>query len=331
MFANVTSFAALTVPFHDHRGVDVVVVLAKATFVKRGSTLVLADEQMPVRLSDVPTDPSAVEEGRESSLRYPSDVGGERPGADIVVVGSAISPRPVTSVDVAVRAPGRQMSLRVHGERVFYKGALGLEIGPSAVFERAEITYERAYGGTSRDGSIIDWRNPAGRGVHAKANELDGTPAPCIEDPAHPLEGARAAIPVGFGAIAMWWLPRRNLMGTADAAWQAERMPLPPLDFDPRFYQVAHPSLQMERPLQAGDVIAAHGLCQEGLFQITVPELHLIAHLRRTSAPAVSVRLILDTALVEPEQSRVELTFRRVVPLGRGATLLREVRLDVDA
>lgn len=331
MFANATSFAALAVPFQDQRGADVVVVLAKATFFRRGGRLALADEQVPVRLSDAPTDPGAVEAGRESSLRYPSDVGGSKPGADVVVVGNAISARAVTSVDVAVRAPDRQVSLRVHGERVFYQGALGLKIGPAAAFERAPITYERAYGGASRDGSIIDWRNPVGRGVHAKASELDGAPAPGIEDPAHPLEGARASIPVGFGAIATWWLPRRGLMGTADAAWQAERMPLPPLDFDPRFYQVAHPSLQMDRHLQPGDLIAAHGLCEEGLFQITVPELRLIAHVRRADAPPVSLPLVLDTALLEPESARLELTFRRVLPLGRGATLLREVRLDVDA
>lgn len=331
MFANATSFAALAVPYQDHRGADVVVVLAKATFVMRGARLALANEQVPVRLSDAPTDPGAVAEGRESSLRYPSDAGGDKPGADIVVVGNAISPRAVTSVDVAVRAPDRRMSLRVHGERVFYQGALGLKIGPAAAFERAAITYERAYGGTSTDGSIIDWRNPVGRGVHVKASELDGAPAPSIEDPAHPLEGARAAIPVGFGAIATWWLPRRGLMGTADAAWQAERMPLPPLDFDPRFYQVAHPSLQMDRHLLPGDLIATHGLCEEGLFQITVPDLRLTAHVRRTDAPPAALPLVLDTALLEPESARIELTFRRVLPLGRGATLLREVRLDVDA
>jgi hypothetical protein len=331
MFANATSFAAQAVPFHDHRGADVVVVLAKATFVQRGAALALADEQIPVRLRDVPTDPAAVEAGRESSVRYPSDVGGAKPGADIVVVGSAVATRPVLSVDVAVRAPGRQMALRVHGERVFYRGALGLEIGPSAPIEQAAVTYERAYGGASRDGSIIDWRNPVGRGVHRSASELDGAPAPCIEDPAHPIDGARAAIPAGFGAIATWWLPRRDLHGTADAAWQAERMPLPPLDFDPRFNQVASPSLQMERPLQPGDVLAAHGLCKEGLFQITIPDLRLVAHLRRAAAPPVSLPLVLDTALLEPASSRIELTFRLVVPLGRGATLLREIRLDVDA
>ena len=331
MFSNATSFSALAVPFQDERGASVVVVLAKATFLKRGQKLVLADEQVPVRLNDVPTDPLAVEEGRESSIRYPSDVGGEKPGADIVVVGSAVSAKPVASLDVAFRAPGRAMSLRVHGERVFYKGALRLKMSPGAPFERAAISYERAYGGKSKDGSLIDWRNPVGHGVHKAPAELDGAPAPSIEDLAHPIDGTTKATPAGFGAIAMWWLPRRELAGTMGAAWQTERMPLPPLDFDRRFYQVAHPSLQIDRPLQEGDVIATHGLCPDGLFGVKVPGLSLIAHLRRTRAPPVSLPLLLDMALLEPDAGRTELTFRRVLPLGRGDTLLREVRLDVDS
>lgn len=331
MLANATTFAALAVPFHDERGADAIVVLVKATFLKRGPRLVLADEQVPVRLNDVPTHPLAVEEGRESSVRYPGDVGGEKPGADIIVVGSAVSPKPTAQLDVAVRVLGRELSLRVHGERVFYRSALGFKIGPAAPFERAAITYERAYGGMSRDRSIIDWRNPVGHGVHRSAAELEGAPAPSIEDLAHPIGSPRDAAPVGFGAIPTWWLSRRDLAGTMDATWQAERMPLPPLDFDRRFYQVAHPSLQMDRALREGDVIATYGLCPAGLFDVTVPAIPLIAHLRRTSAPPASVPLALDTALLEPEAARVELTFRRVVPLGRGNTLLREVRLDVDA
>lgn len=330
MLTNATSFSALAVPFHDERGVEAVVLLVKATFLKRGPRLVLADEQVPVRTIDVPTDPLAVEEGRESSIRYPSDVAGEKLGADVVVVGSAVSPKPVPSLDVALRAPGRTMSLRVHGERVFYKSTLRLKIGPGAPFERAAITYERAYGGKSSDGSIVDWRNPVGRGVHRSSAELDGALAPSVEDPAHPIEGAGKAAPVGFGAIAVWWLPRRDLAGTMDATWQTERMPLPPLDFDRRFYQVAPTSLQMDRALQEGDLIATHGLCPEGLFDVTIPALPLVAHLRRAGAPPVSLPLVLDTALLEPEAGRVELTFRRVVPLGRGHTLLREARIDVD-
>lgn len=331
MFANATSFSALAVPYHDERGVDVVVALVKATFVRRGAKLALADEQAPVRTGDVPTDPAAAVERRESSVRYPSDVGGEKVGADIVVVGSAVSAKPVPSLDVAVRAPGRTVSLRVHGERVFYKSALRLKLGPAAPFERAPITYERAYGGKSADGSIVDWRNPVGRGVHRSAAELDGAPAPSVEDPANPIEGAGKSVPVGLGAIATWWLPRRDRQGTMDAAWQAERMPLPPLDFDRRFYQVAPPALQMDRALQEGDLIATHGLSADGLFDVTVPALALVAHVRRSSAAPAALPMVLDTALLEPDEGRVELTFRRVIPLGRGATLLREVRLDVDA
>lgn len=329
MFWNATELAAEAVPFHDERGADVVIVLAKATFRRHPRGLALAEQQSPVRLADVPTDAAAVEAGLPSSLRYPSDVTGEKPGADIVVVGAAVSAKPVSSLDVVVRAPGRTATLRVHGERVYYKSALGLKLGQAAPFERAAITYERAYGGASRDGSVVDWRNPVGRGVHRSQAELDGAKAPCIEDPSRPIEPGREAIPVGFGAIAMWWEPRRDFMGTMDAAWRAERMPLPPLDFDRRFYHVAHPSLQLDRALREGDLLATLGLCEEGLFDVTVPALSFVAHCRFAGAPPVTLPLVLDTALLEPEDGRVEFTLRRVVPLGRGATLLREVRLDV--
>jgi hypothetical protein len=330
MLCNATGFAASAVPFLDERGVEVVVLLAKATFVKRNRELVLADEQVPIRMNDVPIDLSAVQDERESSIRYPSDVCGEKPGADIVVVGSAISRKPVTSIDVAVRAPGRTVSLRVYGERVYYKSALGIRVAPGHSFERAAITYERAYGGRSKDGSVVDWRNPVGRGVHDSVSELDLAPAPCIEDPLHPVDDAREHVPVGFGAIAMWWLPRRDFTGTMDARWQVERMPLPAFDFDRRFYQVAHPSLQLERPLHGGDMLATHGMSLDDLFDVTIPSIPIVAHLHRNRAPKVSLPMILDTALLEPEWARVEFTFRRVVPLGRGDTLLREVRIDVD-
>jgi hypothetical protein len=330
MLSNPTPYAAEAAPFFDEHGAEVVVVLAKASFLRRGDALVRAEVPSPVRLADVPMHPEAEAEGRSSSVRYPSDLGGEKPGADVVVVGSAFSPRPVHSAEVAVRAPGRTLSLRIFGERTFYKGAGGLTLGPAARFESAPVTYERAYGGVSRDGSLLDWRNPVGRGVHRSASELEGQLAPCVEDPAHPIQGTEASIPAGFGALPSWWLPRSAFAGTADEAWQRARMPLPPADFDRRFHQVACPGLQLDRPLRAGDVLATQGLCAAGLFDVTVPALALVAHVRRSDGPTLSLPLFLDTALLEPDADRVDFTFRCVVPLGRGRTLLREVRLDVD-
>lgn len=330
MLSNPTPYAAEAAPFFDERGAEVVVVLAKATFLRRGGKLLRAEAASPVRLADVPMHPEAEAAGRMSSVRYPSDLGGEKPGADVVVVGSAISPRPVQSMEVAVRLPGLTRSLRVFGERMFHHGAGGLTLSPAARFESAPVTYERAYGGASRDGSLLDWQNPVGRGVHRSASELDGQLAPCVEDPARPIQGAEASIPAGFGAIPSFWLARSRFAGTADEVWQRTRMPLPPLDFDRRFFQVASPGLQLDRPLRPGDLLATQGLTPEGLFDVTIPPLALVAHVRRSDGPTLSLPLVLDTALLEPAEERVELTFRRVVPLGRGGTLLREVRLDVD-
>jgi hypothetical protein len=330
MFANATRYAALAVPYTDERGVDVLVVLVKASFVKRDGVLRLRDEQAPIRVQDVPTDESAVAADRASSVRFPSDVTGEKVGADIVVVGDAMSAKPVTQLDVSVRAPERSLTLTVHGERVFYKGALGMKLSPAAAFQATPVTYERAYGGTSKDGVRVDWRNPAGRGVHTSSSELDGAPAPSIEDPRAPITDAGSYEPMGFGAVATWWLPRKSFAGTMDEAWMQERMPLPLLDFDKRFHQVAAAPLQMDRALAAGDVIAARGMSKEPLFEVTVPAVHVVAHLRRAHAAPVTLPLVLDTALLLPNDSVVEFTFRRVVPIGRGDTLVREVRVDVE-
>lgn len=331
MLWNATPYTAQAANIIDARGVDCVVVMVKATFVRGRAGLVLADEQVPVRIADVPMDPKAASEGRESSIRYPGEVSGEKPGADVVVVGDAVSAKPVRSVDVGVRAGNKSLSLRVHGERSFYRSAFGLKISPAAAFERAAVTYERAYGGRSMNGEVIDARNPVGRGVYHALQELDGTLAPCIEDPAKPIESAEKHDPVGVGAIASSWAPRRDRLGTADEAWRANRMPLLPLDFDPRFYQVANPSLQLEGPLVEGDLLATTGMSEEHVFDVKVPALRVIAHVKRTDGAKVALPLVIDTALLEPAVCRVELTMRKVVPLGRGKSLLREVRLDVEA
>lgn len=331
MFANATRYRAQTAFFVDEHGVDSVVVMAKATYERRGVEVVLAEEQIPVRLMDVPTHPEVVKENGNSSLRYFGELAGNKQGADIVVVGSAISAKPVQSMDVAVRTPAGTVPLRVFGERYFYRSAFGTRIAPAAPFEKAPITYERAYGGTSKDGTIVDAGNPVGRGVHKTPRELEGELAPCIEDPARPIDGTNATIAAGYGAIASWWSPRTENMGTMDRSWQTTRLPVAPSDFNPRFYRVAHPRLQLDRAFRPGDVVATNGLCTEGLFEFRVPRLGFVAFVRRSTGGTVSHPLIADTLLLEPEPGRVELTFRSVVPVGRGATLLKEIRLDVDA
>lgn len=326
--ANATAFASLAAPLAAPDGRDVVLAVVKVTFRRdaRGR-LALADEQAPVRAGDIPYFPDA----EDSSIRYPGDICVEKGGTDVVIVGEAVSPRPVLAVDVAVQVRDRRLALRVHGERVYYRGALGVTVGPAAPFERKPIVWERAYGGATPDKSAVERRNPVGRGFGRSAAELVDTPAPQIEDPAHPITSAADwPEPVGFGAIGAHWSPRAELAGTFDDVWRKTRMPRMPADFDVRHNNVAPRALQFEPPLGAGDPIALVGMTPDGLWKTELPPLPVALHGRYHDGRVVSVRPTVDTVLIEPLDERIELTLRHAFPMGRGKTALCEIRVDTD-
>jgi hypothetical protein len=325
-FANASHFAALAVPYTGPDGRELVIAVVKATFTRRRSgRLVRAEKQVPIRPSDVPHMPDAC----ESSIRYPSDICITKRGTDVVIVGDAISRSPVPVMGVAARIRDRGVHLRVHGERLYYRGASGIVVGPPAPFTRKSVVYERAYGGTSADFAIVERRNPVGRGIARDPSDLVDTPAPQIEDPAMPITSAAdRAEPVGFGAIATHWLPRASYAGTFDDAWRSSRMPLMPVDFDVRFNNVAHPSLQFDEPLVAGERIAILGMHVEGLWQIELPAVTVRISARLHDGRHLVLHPPIDTVLLEPDLDQVQLTFRHAFAVGRGRTLLREVRVD---
>jgi len=324
---NNTTFPGLAVPVTDLAGREQVALIVKATFDidARGHTR-FADEQSVVRPADELFDPSAA----NSSARYPSDIALEMVGTSVVVVGEAVSPRPVEAMDVGVKVRDTTVPLRVHGERRFYRAALGIGIGPAARFERMPIVYERAFGGASPDHRTVEVRNPAGLGAAASPADLIDTPAPQIEHPARPHTSARDKHPpAGFGAILPHWSPRREYAGTYDDVWQQTRMPLFPLDFDARYYAPAHPSLLFDPGLRPGDPIAVVGMSEEPLvFQL--PRLPIELRGRSDLSGWRTVLPVIDTVLVEPGRRRVELTCRAAFLVGRGKDILRELVVELD-
>ncbi|CAN97633.1 MULTISPECIES: DUF2169 family type VI secretion system accessory protein [Sorangium] len=325
--ANQTPFAVQPVPLLDREGNDVLVAIVKATFVvDRSGGARLADDPAPVRVADEPWEP----ESPRSSLRFPSDLGVAKLGTDVVVTGDAIAPEKVRVLDVAVRVRQRLTPLRVHGQRFFFKGVLGVGIGPAAPFERVPIVYERAYGGMSEDLSVVDLRNPSGVGAARSAADLVDTQAPQIEHPERPHASASDRhAPVGFGAIMMHWSPRLEHAGTFDERWKATRMPLPPEDQDIRFGNVAHPSLQFEEHLAPGDPVGIVGMSLEPVV-FALPGFPVVASARYDTGERVVVRPPIDTVLIQPEARRVELVARAVFPIGRGRRVLREVVVRGD-
>lgn len=70
MLTNVSPFAALAAPCTSIEGRGVVIAIVKATFTRVPTGLEIAEEPVPIHVSDVPEFPEA----KESSVRYPSDV-----------------------------------------------------------------------------------------------------------------------------------------------------------------------------------------------------------------------------------------------------------------
>jgi len=327
-FLNETRHAAAPFPLLDRQGREVVVTVVKATFVvdPRGA-LLPADAPSPIRVVDVPRDA----DDPRSSLVFPSDVGLDKQGADVVVVGDAVSSRPSKVIDVVVQVKTHLVPLRVYGPRVFYEGLLGVAIGPSAPVERVPLIYENAFGGASDDLSVVELANPAGVGVAKRSADLVGKRAPQIEHPERPHGSASDHHPpMGYGAIPPHWSPRREFVGTCDERWQKTRLPLLPEDTDTRFANVAHPSLRFEEGLSPGDPVRVIGMSQEP-FAFVLPDLTANVSARFEGGEREQRRVAIDTVIVSTEQRRVEITGRVIFAMGRARRVLRaiEVRSDV--
>lgn len=311
-------------PMEDHRGVPLVVIVAKMAYrvSARGAVSIAS---APVRLSAEPSGP-------RGSLRFPSDYVFDKPGTDVLLVGTATPPadRAVTEMDVSLRVGPLEKALRVHGPRLFYQGVLGVAPGPPGRLEPTPLIWELSYGG--RDESIPDrWvvepRNPIGMGFAVDRSRLLGTLAPPIEEARSPLV-SRAPAPGGFGPIGPDWEPRQRHAGTYDERWKRERAPVLPADFDPRHNCVAPPGLWSATPLLGNEPVEVVGATPEGVWRFRLPPYEpsfasVIQGVRREHATH------LDTFLIDADERLVELSWRVAIPLPRKAE--RIDRLEVSS
>lgn len=344
---NKTPLAAALAVFPDLRGVDSLILAVKATFTL-APVLALSDEQVPVRLADEIEAPEEIERSQKSeeserprgpsevpgALRHPCELSLCRPATDVVILGSAHAPngRAVEQHEAAVRVGAREVGLLVFGDRE-WTGAGSAATAPRP-FVQMPLTYRRAFGGTVRSESGVrcEERNPVGVGFTAelRGEALRGRPLPNLEDPRSRLRApGECPRPLGLGAIAPSWLPRRACAGTYDAAWQQSRAPFLPADFDPRFLQVAHPELVQPGRLRGGEPVRLRGLRREGSLDFSLPELALSARVK-VGTELLQPPLSLAQVLIEPDRGRLELLFDAAIPCPRGALQVREIELDLQ-
>lgn len=317
---NRTPFVAAIVPGLDRDGRDTVTVIVKGTFDLGGRTaLAPSEQQVPIVHGETfHGDPGV------SSIKYEADACPAKRGTDVVLVGHAVSIRPVASIDVGLSVGPVRRTVHVTGDRVWFRSLGGIAISDPVAFNRMPLVYERAFGGADRAvpdeaARPRDPRNPLGAGFTSaqEPEQIEGVRLPNLEDPDALITtpADRPAI-AGFGFIARDWLPRRAFAGTYDDAWQAERAPFLPLDFDDRFFNGAHPALVSARPFKGGEAVHITNVTESGEIGFRLP----------ASPPRVALSIrgavtdhvpALDTVLIEPDHRRVVLTWRVTVPCPR--------------
>jgi hypothetical protein len=300
---NYTPYKADRIWGRDKDGVHEWIVAVKATYdIKPDGSVERADEQLePLLAAEFHGEPGV------SSLRYEADLVAPKPTTDVVINGTAYAPggRPSRDFRVEARIDGIHKVLRVVGNRTWSDGLFVEASDPEPVTE-VPILYERAYGGYDRTdpdpkNQRMDSRNPVGLGVAARPKHRAGQPLPNFEYPGGNIEKSG---PAGFGAIASYWSPRRELSGTYDKAWQSTRHPLLPDDWDSRSLLCSPGDQRPATYLHGGEPVELVNLTREGRLNFTLPKARF-GFTTHISGRKEEHRGQLATVVIEPDYPRL--------------------------
>jgi hypothetical protein len=270
-------------------------------------------------------------EPETSSIRYGSDIHIGKPATDIVINGHACASSSSTTYrDVSVQLGQLGKTIRAYGARVWDKG----RVSSPEPFESLPLIYENAFGGQLlRDGEIYDFdpRNPVGKGlVDETAAPADGLPLPNIESIHSPIQTpADRPQPEGLGFIAPNWEPRVSLAGTYDSHWQKNRAPYLPEDFNPGFFNMAHPGLVYPGYLLGGEPVLIQGMRPDGDMQFQVPQVKLVSQVfvrNRVENPPFNM----ETLVIEPDHLRLSMIWKAVMRCDKETLKIRAINVNLS-
>ncbi|MDY7230919.1 DUF2169 family type VI secretion system accessory protein [Hyalangium rubrum] len=304
------------------------VLLVKATYTICPDGLKLAKDQAPIHIAGIPWG-----KPEESSYRYEPECAFIKLATDIVLVGHGWAPSQGTrEIFVSLSVGPAQKSVRVVGDRTWYKRMGFMSITKPQPFERMPLIYERAFGGWDRSQNEFGQNtfepfNPVGVGFRSSARHFEeGLHLPNLEDPHHLLEhfGQRVP-PAGFGFLSPHWHPRAAFAGTYDETWDRTRKPLLPTDFDRRFFNAASPGLVAPGYLQGNEPVVITNASPRGTLAFSLPgQAAPVITVERLGVTDVKPEMRLDTVILDTDAEHVLL-------LWRGHLLLFESVHEVQA
>lgn len=331
---NQTPFAFEPSFMADEEGRTVLVPVVKSTWALGPRGPVLAPVQLPVSLAGEPWgDPE------RSSWKFEPEGMLRKPATDVVLIGSALAPRPGTSeMLVAFQVGPVRKGVRVVGDRAFYKAVGSVGMTRPAPFERIPLLWERAFGGWDRSGPDErrhdrETRNPVGVGFRASGGKFEeGLKAPNLDDPAHPFKGwGDRPPPAGFGFTGADWEPRRRYAGTYDQKWQEGRAPLLPRDFDRRFLNAAAPGLVAPGYLRGDEGVVATGVTAAGGLSFKLPGVAPpVLDVEHAGREDVRVPMALETVILDTDAGLLLLLWKGEQRV-REPTAVRSIRIAPGA
>jgi hypothetical protein len=330
---NQTPYAAAQAWIRDREGRETWVVVVKATFaVTHDGQTVLADSQPePVRSPVYRSEPAD-----ESSLLYENDFVLGKQATDVVVLGHAYGPNgsAVRSLDVGMQLGSVRKLLKVFGNRVWRAGGGGLSVPEP--FTKMPLCYERAFGGVDRGsddpGRDWYWANPVGVGFVTSVSRTTHLRAPNVEYPGELITSWDARPrPAGLGVLASHWQERARFAGTYDKAWENDRFPLLPLDYDLRHNQAVPQDQQATGFLVGGERGAVTNMTPSGTMRFTLPTVKLLLDTRFQDGTRItnpSPRL--HSVIIEPDHARISLVFHSAIECHSKVMKLTATRIRLD-
>ena len=334
-FINETLLQAAAMPLIGPKGGNLLTVIVKGTFVFDSNQCEPADDQLPIAYGDIYHDEAA-----GGAIRYESDIVPFKPRTDIVLEALAYAPggKPVEVVPAAVKVGPVEKRIVVFGERFWnHAGILSRKYTMTAVkpFTCKPIRYSDAFGGMDKTTGEYCTQNLTGKGLYSKKSKPAGQPLPCIEDSKHLIRRITdRPPPAGFGFCHRAWQPRAAYAGTYDDTWRKQRSPLPPEDFDARFYNGAHPDLQADGYLKGDEMVELLNLTPAGRTSFGLPGLHPFVTVtpraeKNGNGKKEICGMNLDTVFIEPEKTRFSLVWRLGLPINDPTLEPDSVQIDV--
>ena len=262
---NDTSLAVATLRWPDVDTKPKLTVVVKATFVlpREGEDVRPTPKQLPVFNNDIMT-------GAEPpSVRFESDLAPFKPCTDVVLVGRAYAPegKPVTEMVAGLRVGQLRYGVAVIGDRKWQTQLLEKPtISYTQPFLTMDLVYERAFGGFDKPAGLYCKENHVGTGFIGKRSgeRVEGLKLPNLEDPRNLINAWNSRPrPAGFGFYGRSWAPRLAYAGTYDEKYMKERHPLLPADFSYRFFNGAHPDLQVGGYLRGDEEVDLLNVCTD--------------------------------------------------------------------